>query len=437
MAKAQDYYQILQVSKAASIEEVKASFRRLARQYHPDVNPNNVKAAEKFKEITQAYEVLSDASKRRRYDRNYQAPSYSRSKADGKTISSQDFYFKGVKKSLEKDYQGAIENYSQAIRLNSQYIEAYLKRCEARYKLGDDKGVLDDCYQILKINNKTAKAHYYQGRSRYRLGYAQAAIEAYTEAIAHDQNYAQAYYFRGLIHQEFKKDPEALEDLKTAAQLFREQKNLSAYRVTIKALNKVDNNKLNLVNISKICQLFINIFKFAWLSFITFAFNPSGGLLPAFSKMNTQEAIGVSFLYGAIADILFIFGSAAHASNFELSLSLLGFLGAVPFLCIAIINRLLRLIYRSSGSIAGDFFTAGVTLLPFGFLMIFWAIIPNFLSIPAIILLIFVFCYLVITLYSSCTQISNFSETISTFAVPAMLAATFWISYIVYMLLGI
>ncbi|HEU5226650.1 MAG TPA: J domain-containing protein [Ktedonobacteraceae bacterium] len=63
-----DYYKILGVTRAASAEEIKKSFRKLARKYHPDVNPGDKKAEERFKEINEAYEVLSDADKRRKYD---------------------------------------------------------------------------------------------------------------------------------------------------------------------------------------------------------------------------------------------------------------------------------------------------------------------------------------------------------------------------------
>ncbi len=63
-----DYYATLGVKRDASQDEIRKVFRKLARQYHPDVNPNNKGAEEKFKEVNEAYEVLSDAEKRKKYD---------------------------------------------------------------------------------------------------------------------------------------------------------------------------------------------------------------------------------------------------------------------------------------------------------------------------------------------------------------------------------
>src|SRR5512140_3716638 len=67
MAK-RDYYEILEVQRTASQDEIKKAYRKAALKFHPDRNPNNKEAEEKFKEAAEAYEVLSDEGKRRRYD---------------------------------------------------------------------------------------------------------------------------------------------------------------------------------------------------------------------------------------------------------------------------------------------------------------------------------------------------------------------------------
>lgn len=80
-----DYYEILGVSKTASADEIKKAYRKLALKYHPDKNPGDTVAEEKFKQITAAYDVLGDEEKRRQYD----AGAYS---MNGSSTSSDNTY---------------------------------------------------------------------------------------------------------------------------------------------------------------------------------------------------------------------------------------------------------------------------------------------------------------------------------------------------------
>lgn len=68
MAEKRDYYEVLGVARTASDDEIKSAYRKLAKKYHPDLNPDDKTAEEKFKEVGEAYEILSDKEKRARYD---------------------------------------------------------------------------------------------------------------------------------------------------------------------------------------------------------------------------------------------------------------------------------------------------------------------------------------------------------------------------------
>src|SRR5260370_18318951 len=67
-ATKQDYYELLGVSRKASAKDIRTAFRKLARKYHPDLNPGDKSSEEKFKQLQEAYDVLSDSKKRRTYD---------------------------------------------------------------------------------------------------------------------------------------------------------------------------------------------------------------------------------------------------------------------------------------------------------------------------------------------------------------------------------
>ena len=94
MAK-RDYYEVLGVSKTASDDEIKKAYRKLAVKYHPDKNPGNKEAEEKFKEISEAHEVLSDKQKRARYDQFGHAGVGGAGSASGNPFQNGNFNFNG------------------------------------------------------------------------------------------------------------------------------------------------------------------------------------------------------------------------------------------------------------------------------------------------------------------------------------------------------
>lgn len=101
-----DFYEVMGVPKTASTAEIKAAYRKLAMQYHPDRNPNNKEAEEKFKEAAEAYEVLSDPQKRKQYDQ------FGHQEAGG-GFSHQDINMNDIFKNFEDifgDMFGAQQN---------------------------------------------------------------------------------------------------------------------------------------------------------------------------------------------------------------------------------------------------------------------------------------------------------------------------------------
>ncbi|MEH1932280.1 MAG: DnaJ C-terminal domain-containing protein [Nostoc sp.] len=113
-----DYYTILGVSKTATPEEIKRAYRKLARKYHPDLNPGDQSAEEKFKDLNEANEVLSDPENRQKYDRfgqhwNQAVQGGSAPPGRGSTVSTEDFDQYGDFDSFINDLLGGMRGESR------------------------------------------------------------------------------------------------------------------------------------------------------------------------------------------------------------------------------------------------------------------------------------------------------------------------------------
>lgn len=98
-----DYYKILEVAETATSDEIKKSYRKLAILHHPDRNPNNPEAEERFKEITEAYGVLMDTNKRREYDQFRNNPFTGRGSGAGFSYSQQEIFENMFRQGFGKD----------------------------------------------------------------------------------------------------------------------------------------------------------------------------------------------------------------------------------------------------------------------------------------------------------------------------------------------
>jgi curved DNA-binding protein CbpA len=435
----ENYYLVLGISQSANTKEIKAAFRHLARQYHPDLNPDDSVAAEKFKLISQAYDVLSDSNKRRRYDRNipHQQPQTARKEkakqakyADFKSApkapptTALDFFNRGTLRIQTKEYRQAINDFSEAIKLNPRFVEAFLRRCEMRYKLGDNQGVLDDCFEVVKIDPTVAKAYYYQGRARYSLSYVQPAIESYTSAIAQDSNYAQAHYYRGIAYKESKNTASAVNDLTIAAELFRRETNYDAYRRTRKIVNELTQGKM----ISQQDGLAYNFIATLGVSF----FNPGGGLLPAFSRLEDSQLKKVGTIYGLFSCLCFVASYFMSGISLDSPVWQLFLVGITPFISLVLTGFISRTFWHHRGNFSTDIFIAGVAIAPIALSAVLVGFVP--LSAWSLIIpLAFLGCsYSVLTLQAGYVQLLNLTEAKAAAIVAVMLMINSYISYIFF-----
>jgi tetratricopeptide (TPR) repeat protein len=406
MSSRSDYYRVLRVSEQATLTEIKAAFRRLARQYHPDLNPDNPAAASEFQRISEAYQALSGEQK-------LDVPSI----PSEASPAYRTHYTYGVQCSAQGDYQRAIDAFTQAIALNNQFLEAYLSRCQARYALGDDQGTIEDGYQILTLNPNVSQAHYYQGRARARLGYIESSLAAYTRAIQLDASYAEAYYYRGIAHESLQDRSAAKKDWRTASDLFRAQGDIGGAKRAQTKLRGWQLPPLPMANIKsfkftrqtmmRACRLLPRVL-----------LNPGGELLPAFARCSTTQAAAVGFWWAILATLitlgsLLLYEPPVYSGIDVVLLSWTAFLSLVTTTAIA------RFLHQSRGNWAGDVFVAGAALLPISLFSVL-AGLTQFRLGFVVAAGVLTGNYTLLTLYVGCTQIHNFWERSAALAVPLM-----------------
>lgn len=140
MADKRDYYEVLGVSKGASEDEIKKAYRQSAKKYHPDLHPGDKECEEKFKEVNEAYEVLSDKDKKARYDQYGHAgvdPNFSAGGAGGYGAYGQgidiDDIFQAFSADSEADAPIILMLRAEAAMLRQVFI-FHLKRLQRAVK---------------------------------------------------------------------------------------------------------------------------------------------------------------------------------------------------------------------------------------------------------------------------------------------------------------
>lgn len=466
MPEYQDYYQILHVSENATQEEIKKSFRRLARDCHPDLHPNDAQAAERFRILREAYEVLSNTDQRKKYDRR-------RQKRPGQNQgqkTSQVYYVRGAEKLLIKDYRGAINALTEAIRLNGRFIEAYLKRCEAYLAVGKDRAILEDCQRVLRYQPDNAIAYYYRGRARQRLGYTDSAVKAYNKAIQLQKNFAPPYYYRGIAYYELRYRNQAIHDWREYVELCRQQGDMKGYRLGMDLLSrcswihiKPSNQTLGqwwqwgktqvatqfqhsrrssfqaLATIQHGVSQIITGTGFVmrtWLAtLLQVITNPVGGILPAYGSLDPKVIGLVSVGFLGIANTGFILGMMSLGVSKDAIWHLLT-VGITPIFSLFLASFITRSVLSHHRHWTGDLFFASSTVLPLGFLFLFTAainMVSDFLHFrPLIVAGVFALSHTILLLYGGCTQLLNVSESQAALIVPIMILVTTLLTSLVF-----
>jgi tetratricopeptide (TPR) repeat protein len=432
----EDYYQRLQISTQASRAEIKAAFRRLARQYHPDLNPQDPTAQEKFRALLEAYEVLIDRIQRQQYDRAKNSGQMHQPFEPPHT--PQGFYLQGIEQTLARQYAQAMASFDQAIALKSDFFEAYLRRTQVRYVLGDDAGVLADCQRALELDNQQASVYYYQGLARQRLGYTQSAVAAFTQAIGLEADEPQSYYHRALAYLELGEGAFARADLIQAANLYATQGDLTQQHKVHMLLNQVSGvmpmPPLSLrMPSTKLLRWSVGHPKRFFDTLFTLLSNPTGELLPIYARLSRHQSTNVGHLWALMANVGFTLGGYELGWTVDNPRILLWLwlTGSLVFLVLVLLLAFCRgWFHRSCGHFTAphtdrgweaDIFIAGATVLPLGILALLTPLTLAFNRWLWGLMALWAATHTVLILCTGLTQIQNQKEYIATWIAPCLL----------------
>ncbi len=454
MATPPNHYQTLQISRQASPSEIKQAFRRLARQYHPDLNPQDPEAAEIFRSLRAAYDILSDPIQRRYYDEdqgfipktNHRASATS-TEPSSPLDSPHYFYLQGIDQEAARNYSAALEAYNQAIARQPDFTEAILHRAKVCYALAQDRAVLEDCTSLIELKAHLASAHFYQGLARDRLGYSQSAIQAFSQAIAQEPDHGRAYYQRAIAHLDIGEQDAAIPDLQQAMECFQAQGDGQYYRRTANKLHDLgvrftpvpssQNSEAPTTNSpAQTPRRNRTNWLTSWLIPATLGqlpsilFNPSANLLPLYGKLGPGRAgfvgliwLSLSYGLGILAAIL---RWSADRQQVVWPITIVVTIAIASFVAGIGIFRMVKGYWDGLPQVL---FVAGAALLPLGLLCIVmaprspilwpwqWSLIAIGLSIAILIL------------HSGLIQICNLPEALATFAVPTLLLTSGWLAY--------
>ncbi len=138
-----------------------------------------------------------------------------------------------------RDYLGALTEYTEAIGIDPSNALAICCRGVAYYKLGDDQDAMRDYTRAISIDPKLAIAYYRRGFLHYLAQDYSSAIADYNKAIALQPDFALAYSNRGYAYRDMYGEQEALIDWRFAAKLFKEQGNITKYKSTMRSIEQI------------------------------------------------------------------------------------------------------------------------------------------------------------------------------------------------------